>query len=166
MLKLICLILFVSIVTSACTDTNCKTCTLSPDTCDLCKVSFYLDNNTCVSCATRVSNCSDCTLINNGTDIVCNDCVDSYVINKTDNTCLACKQANSNCISCNITANEVVCTGCKDGTVYNAVDTSCIPCSTAFTNCFVCNNTFQPLSCVSCQDTFYSSDDASKCDTC
>lgn len=91
-IELISLLFLISLTYGACTDTNCKTCT-DPATCDLCKMSYFLENNTCVSCATRIPQCSECTL-DNTTSLICNQCLDKYIINNTDNSCLACTKAN------------------------------------------------------------------------
>ncbi|TNJ27367.1 pVSP [Giardia muris] len=89
---------------TACTDTNCKTC--SSSACSECKSGYYLDS-TDKSCKACSSGCKTCTASS------CSVCLDGFVI--ASSACLSCSTAPGgvgNCQTCTTKDGGVQCTAC------------------------------------------------------
>lgn len=117
--------------------------------------------NTCISCATLITNCIDCSGTSTS-NITCVSCIGGYYFDGT--SCLQCTPYCSSCV------NGTSCTNCTSPFIYtssngtcncdtansymlNPTGTTCVLCSDYIPNCVTC--TISPLACTDCADPYY-----------
>jgi len=140
---------------TACTDSDCETCSTAVGVCEKCSTGFFVETDACSPCNTDLSEqCITCS--EDGQ--TCNSCEEGFFVK--ENACVACSTEKTNCLACNAAgttcekceANYFLsagsCTKCASGT-YSAIGaTECTACEDE--GCAECSGAGEDT-CSSCQ---------------
>lgn len=144
---------------------------INNEECKICESQFFLENNTCKTCSSKIENCHychikeefNCISCNSGyhsKDKKCEKCAKNCNhCNETN--CLVCKekhflsQDRKNCKKCDlknclVCATETVCKQCRHGMFFNKEEKKCKKCPM---NCLRCTSDGQ--NCMSCPLNYY-----------
>ena len=153
--------------------------------CKKCKSDYALsDKGICNSCSEIISNCNKCHLNKTLDKLICDSCIDNYIINTKENICRlnSCYEyANimPGCIICDDKIDEYMpknkCQSCKPG-YFKTKDESCIYCSSekyGGTGCYECTygknengQETENIVCKKCSSAYQALSSDGKCFNC
>ena len=153
--------------------------------CKKCKSDYALyDKGICNSCSEIISNCNKCHLDKILDKLICDSCIDNYIINTKENICRlnSCYEyANimPGCIICDDKLDEYMpknkCQSCKPG-YFKTKDESCIYCSSekyGGTGCYECTygkdengQETENIVCKKCSSAYQALSSDGKCFNC
>lgn len=135
-----------------CTVAFCTTCAVAA-TCDVCDPSYYLQANTCSSCATVIAGCVTCAYNAVSLQVECSACDTAYTLT-APTTCSLCSSLVANCATCTFATPTTTCNSCASG--YYLLTNVCSSCVSAVPNCDTCsyNPTSLQAECSACAATY------------
>lgn len=130
----------------------CTTCAVAA-TCDVCDPSYYLQANTCSSCAAAIVGCVTCDFNAVSLQVECSVCDTAYTLT-APTTCSLCSGLVPNCATCTFVTPTTTCNSCASG--YYLLTNVCSTCASAVPNCATCsyNSVSLQAECSACAATY------------